>query len=217
MSSFNSYDERMDFFTGKVTLYPVVSSEFCAGRNVLEVIRQIGMGGAGIFQLREKHCSARELYLLAQEARKIADEFNMLFILDDHVDIALAAGADGVHLGQDDLPVAAARSIAPELIVGASTHNIPEAIEACRQHCSYLNIGPIYPTQTKSVACGALGVGAIKEISAHINCPFTVMGGIKAHCIAELRQNGAQRIAMVTEITQAADIAGKVRDLLQLF
>ncbi|MBE6368832.1 MAG: thiamine phosphate synthase [Lentisphaerae bacterium] len=212
-----SYIDRMEIFEHCVTLYPVVSSEFCAGRSALEVIRQLGEGGAVIFQLREKHLSDRELYTLGCEARKIADEYSMLFMLDDRLDVAMACNADGVHLGQDDLPVEAARKIAPEMIVGVSTHNIPEAQAACRGKCSYLNIGPIYPTNTKSVACGALGLEALKTIPQVIDCPFTVMGGIKAKHIPELTSAGAQRIAMVTEITQAEDIAGKVRELLKLF
>lgn len=215
--SFKNLAERMEVFTDLVDIYPVISSEFCNGRSVLEVIDQVGKGGAKIFQLREKHCSDKELYLLGLEARKIADKYGMIFLVDDRLDIAMACGADGVHLGQDDLAIAAAKAIAPELIVGASTHNIPEALQACKEGCDYLNIGPIYATQTKSVPCGALGVGAIPEISAVINCPFTVMGGIKAHSIPELRKAGAKRIAMVTEITQAENIVEKVKELRQLF
>ena len=214
---FKNLQERLEFFTDQVDIYPVVSSEFCNGRSVLEVIDAIGSGGARIFQLREKNCSDKALYALGLEARKIADKYGMLFLLDDRLDVALACGADGVHLGQDDLPIAAARALAPDLIVGSSTHNIPEALQACKEDCGYLNIGPIYPTSTKNVACGALGLAAVPEISSVINCPFTVMGGIKAHCIPELRKAGAKRIAMVTEITQAADIAGKVKELRQLF
>lgn len=215
--SYKNLEERMHVFANEVDIYPVVSSEFCNSRNVLEVIRAIGEGGAKIFQLREKHCSMKALYDLAVQARKIADEYKMLFIVDDHVSIALASGADGVHLGQDDLPIAAAKAIAPELIIGSSTHNIPEAGQACREKCDYLNIGPIYATNTKSVACGALGIEAIGTISQVINVPFTVMGGIKAHHIPLLRKAGAKRIAMVTEITQAENIAEKVRELRELF
>ena len=215
--SFKNLAERMEVFTDLVDIYPVISSEFCNGRSVLEVIEQVGQGGAKIFQLREKHCSDKELYLLGLEARKIADKYGMIFLVDDRLDIAMACGADGVHLGQDDLAITAAKAIAPELIVGASTHNIPEALQACKEGCDYLNIGPIYATQTKSVPCGALGVGAIPEISAVIKCPFTVMGGIKAHSIPELRKAGAKRIAMVTEITQAENIVEKVKELRQLF
>lgn len=215
--SFGSLRERVEFFTNEVDLYPVVTSSFCGNRSSLEVIEALGVGGAKIFQLREKDLSGAELYKAACQARKIADRYGMLFILNDHVDIALASGADGVHLGQDDFPALQAKKIAPDLIVGVSTHNIPEARQACLDKCDYLNIGPIYATQTKSVACGALGIGAIAEISQIINCPFTVMGGIKAHHIPDLRKAGAKRIAMVTEITLADDIVEKVRELRQLF
>ncbi len=209
--------ERMDVFRNEVDLYPVISSEFCAGRDPLAVLRAVGRGGARIFQLREKNRSGRDLYRLACEARKIADEFNMLFILDDRPDLALASGADGVHLGQDDLPISAAKQWAPALIVGSSTHNVMEARQACIDGADYLNIGPIYPTQTKNVSCGALGVAAIGTIAPEINIPFTVMGGIKARHIPELRAAGARRIAMVTEVTQASDVTAAVRALRELF
>ena len=214
---FRMLAERMKVFREEADLYPVISSEFCAGRDPLAVLRAVGEGGAKLFQLREKHRGDRELYELARRAREIADQYRMLFILDDRVDIALAAGADGVHLGQDDLPVAAAKRLAPELIVGNSTHNLEEALEAERSGADYLNIGPIYPTQTKSVACGALGVEAIGRIAPAVHIPFTVMGGVKERHIAELRRAGARRIAMVTEITQAGDVADAVRRLRELF
>ena len=214
---FRNLTERMKVFRDEADLYPVISSEFCAGRDVLEVVDAVGRGGARLFQLREKHRSDRELYRLACEARRIADKYGMLFLLDDRLDVALAAGADGVHLGQDDLPVREAKRIAPELIVGNSTHNLEEALAAERDGADYLNIGPIYPTRTKSVACGALGIGAVAAVAPELTIPFTVMGGIKERHIAELRNAGARRIAMVTEITQALDVTAKVRALRELF
>ena len=111
--SFKNLAERMEVFTHQVDIYPVISSEFCNGRSVLEVIDKVGQGGAKIFQLREKHCSDKALYLLGLEARKIADKYGMIFLVDDRLDIAMACGADGVHLGQDDLAIAAAKAIAP--------------------------------------------------------------------------------------------------------
>jgi len=215
--SFRNLAERMKVFRDEADLYPVISSEYCAGRDVLAVVDAVGRGGARLFQLREKHRSDRELYMLACQARRIADAYGMLFLLDDRLDIALAAGADGVHLGQDDLPIREAKNIAPELIIGNSTHNLEEALAAERDGADYLNIGPIYPTQTKSVACGALGIAAIAAIAPGLHIPFTVMGGIKERHIAELRQAGARRIAMVTEITQAPDVTAKVRALRELF
>ena len=208
--------ERIAAFAAS-TLYPVVSNEFCAGRSVTEVVAAIAAGGAKIVQLREKNRSDADLFALASEVRAITAAHDMLLIIDDRLDIAMACGADGVHLGQDDLPVATARRIAPELLIGSSTHNAAEIIAAQQADTGYLNIGPIYPTQTKSVACGALGVQFFTELKPLVHCPFSVMGGIKARHLPELRALGAEHIAMVTEITTAADITAKVRELLKFW
>lgn len=201
--------ERLTLFE-QVDIYPVISSEFTNNRPVLDILKAIADGGAKIVQLREKNKSKRELYNLAVEYRKITDRYNMLLIMNDHLDIALSVGADGVHLGQDDFPVAPAHQLAPDLIIGNSTHDLEEAHQAIADGADYINIGPIYPTQTKNVSCGALGLTTLKEISAQINIPFTVMGGIKMTHIPELLAHGARRIAMVTEITQAEDVRARV-------
>ncbi|MDD5697621.1 MAG: thiamine phosphate synthase [Victivallaceae bacterium] len=201
----------------EIDLYPVVSSEFTRGRPVLEVLRAIARGGAKIVQLREKNKSRAEIYELALEYRAVTAAHNMLLIINDHPDIALACHADGVHLGQDDLPLQAARTICGDLLLGASTHNPGEAAQAVRDGADYINIGPIYPTRTKTVACGTVGIGMLKAIIPHLKIPFTVMGGIKAVHIPGLLKAGATRIAMVTEITQAEDIGAKVRELRSLW
>ncbi len=200
-----------------IDLYPVLSSEFTCGRSVLEVLAQIASGGARIVQLREKAKTKREVFELAVAYRKVCDKYSMLLIVNDHVDVALAAGADGVHLGQDDLPVSAARAIAPDLLLGASTHSREEALEAQAAGADYVNLGPIYPTATKLVPTGVVGIQLIKEVAPLLHIPFTVMGGIKEHHLPELLAAGARRIAMVTEITQADDVAVKVRVLRSHF
>ena len=199
----------------EVDIYPVISSEFTNGRDVLEVLKAIGGGGAKIVQLREKNISKREVMALAREYRRVCDDFGMLLIINDHVDVALASGADGVHLGQDDLPLADAVRIAPDLLLGCSTHNLSEALEAQSLGAGYINIGPIYPTNTKNVACGAIGLEALERIAGQVDIPFSVMGGIKERHIPELLRRGARHIAMVTEITQADDIRNRVATLRQ--
>ena len=134
-------------------IYPVISSEFCLGRPVEEIFRAVAEGGAKVVQLREKHLGKKALYELAVRCRSIANEFGILLIIDDHADVAVAANADGVHLGQDDLPIAAARTLSESLWIGNSTHNLEEALRAQREGADCINIGPIYPTQTKSVNC----------------------------------------------------------------
>ena len=207
--------ERIDIFKSS-DLYPVVSSEFCNGRSVLLVVEKIAAAGAKLVQIREKNISDKALFELVGQCKLITDKYNMLLIVDDRVDIAIAAGADGVHLGQDDFPLALARKLAPELLLGASTHNADEIRKAIADGCCYLNIGPMYPTQTKSVACGALGLEKIEELKSLVTCPFSVMGGIKAHHLPMLRRKGFKHIAMVTEITQAFDIEEKVKQLRQI-
>ncbi|MBE6366210.1 MAG: thiamine phosphate synthase [Lentisphaerae bacterium] len=198
-SPFANHADRIAAFESSF-IYPVVSSEFCGGRKVTDVLCDLAENGAKVVQLREKHQSDANLFALACACREITARYGMLLFIDDRLDIALACNADGVHLGQDDMPVASARKIAPEMIIGASTHNAAEIIAAQKDGCSYLNIGPIYPTQTKSVACGALGVDFFNELKKLVTVPFSVMGGIKERHIADLAALGARHIAMVTEV-----------------
>lgn len=204
--------ERKALFE-QVDIYPVTCQRLSAGRTDLEVVDGIIRGGARIVQLREKEFSAREIYRLALELRKKTAEAGVLLIINNHVDIALAVDADGVHLGQDDLPVAAARKLAPELLIGASTHSVAEALQARDEGADYINIGPIFPTRTKEGIHSFLGPEAIPEISSRVRLPFTVMGGIKVGNMDQVLQKGARRIAMVTEITAAPDIAETVSSL----
>ena len=156
------------------------------------------------------------MFQLIQKCREITRRYQMLLIVDDRLDIAMAAHADGVHLGQDDFPLAEARKLAPELLFGISTHNAGEIARALAGNCSYLNIGPMFPTSTKSVACGALGLEKIEELKSLVTCPFSVMGGIKEKHLELLCSKGFRHIAMVTEITQAQDVETKVRQLRQI-
>ena len=118
--------------------------------------------------------------------------------------------------GQDDFPLTEAKQLAPEMLFGVSTHNAGEIHKALAGNCSYLNIGPMFPTKTKSVACGALGLEKIEELKSLVTCPFSVMGGIKEHHLELLSAKGFRHIAMVTEITQAPDVEAKVRHLRQI-
>lgn len=208
-------EQRLAAFN-EIDIYPVISSEFCAGREPVFVLEQIAEGGAKIVQLREKNINKRALGLIACEFRKICDRYGMLLIINDLVDVAVDVGADGVHLGQDDLPLEVARKTAPELILGISTHSRKEAVEAQANGADYINIGPIFNTQTKSLTMAALGVEIIREIAPLLHIPFTVMGGIKARHIPELLSAGARKIAMVTEITANEDIATKMAALKKM-
>ncbi len=210
MAIYHTEKERVEAFK-KASVYPVVTTDFCAGRNPLDVIRSILEGGAKVVQVREKTMCDRDYLNLLKEARKLTDEFGALLIADDRLDAALLADADGVHLGQDDLPCAEARKLAPQLFIGVSTHNRDELLAAQRDGCSYLNIGPIFPTGTKSLPMNPLGLETLSELAPQVKVPFSVMGGIKFSHLKTLRSHGCLHIAAVTAFTQAENPAAEVR------
>lgn len=195
----------------EIDVYPVTCERLSAGRSNLEVLEAVIRGGARIIQLRQKEYSKRDLYHLALTFREVTAGAGLLLIINDYLDIALAAGADGVHLGQDDLPLTAARRLAPDLLIGISTHSLEEALEAEGEGADYVNIGPIFATSTKAGSDRGLGPEAIASVGSRLSVPFTVMGGITAANLDEVLAGGARRIAMITAITQAADIAQTVR------
>jgi thiamine-phosphate pyrophosphorylase len=197
----------------RVDIYPVTAEALSEGRTNVEVLDGLLRGGARIVQLREKGYSTADLTRLALRFREMTDRAGALLIINDRVDVALAAGADGVHLGQDDLPAKAAREMAAELLVGVSTHSLEEALQAEADGADYVNIGPIFPTATKAGLSDFLGPEAIAAIGPKLGIPFTVMGGISEENIDEVLAHGARRVAMVTGITRAPDIAGRVRAL----
>ena len=199
-----THAERMARFAAS-DLYVVITETFCAGRGALDVLEACLDAGVTLVQCREKDLDAHEAYAHALAFRERTAKYGALLIVDDRLDIALAAGADGVHLGQSDLPLDAARRIAPELILGASSHNLDEALAAQDAGASYVNIGPIFPTQTKSVATGAVGPGMIDAIRPSLRVPFTCMGGIKLENIREVTARGARHVAVVTAVTAAPD------------
>ncbi|RME22414.1 MAG: thiamine phosphate synthase, partial [Deltaproteobacteria bacterium] len=153
-----------------------------------------------------------ELYRLAVEVRRRYPE--ILLIVNDHLDVAMAAGADGVHLGQQDLPVAAARTVAPELIIGASSHSLEQALDAEKAGADYVNIGPIFPTGTKPHS-EFLGPETIARISPHLGVQFTVMGGIGPENIEDVLRAGARIVAVVTAVCAAPDPQAAARLLRQ--
>lgn len=204
--------ERLERFH-EIDLYPVTCQDLSEGRTNLQILEAVLAGGCKIIQLREKDWDERDLYDLALEFRKRTIRAKALLIINDHVDVALAADADGVHLGQEDLPIPAARHIAPDLIIGASTHSLEEAIRAEKEGADYVNIGPIFPTKTKDVVAQTLGPDTIRRISPHLNIPFTTMGGINVNNLSQVLDAGARRVAVVTAVTRAGDVSERVREL----
>lgn len=206
-----TYPERLNLFINGVSVYPVSCEKLAAGRSDLEWLDGVLAGGAKIVQLRDKEADARTLYEKALAFRQKTSEAGALFIVNDRVDIALLSQADGVHLGNEDVPAAEVRRLAPGLIIGVSCNTPEQAATAKQRGASYYNIGPIFATQTKDGIKAFLGPEAIKDFSALSDLPFTCMGGIKKEHIAQLTAQGARRLAVVTALTQAADIAEETR------
>ena len=204
--------ERAEAFAD-IDLYPVTCEKLSAGRSNLEVLEGLIAGGAKVVQLRDKEASPGYLYRMAVVFREMTNKAGMLLIVNDYVDIALAVDADGVHLGQDDMPPEVIRDIAPDLIIGVSTHSIDQALTAQAAGADYINIGPIYPTGTKEVAVEVMGPAAVTDIGSKVDVPFTVMGGIKESNMDALLERGARRLAVVTAVTEAPDIAEAVRKM----
>ena len=196
-------------------LYLVTSASMSRGRPTETIVEHALDAGVRLVQLREKDLSARELIALARRVKKLTDACGALLLIDDRLDVAMAVGADGVHLGQDDFPVEEARRLVPDFIVGASSHSVDEALAAERQGASYVNVGPIFPTRTKSWGREFLGLVGLKEISCRLSLPFTVMGGIKGEHVADLIQAGARTLAVVTAVTAADDPRQAAAELIK--
>lgn len=207
------YERRLRQFVEEVTLYPVSGEKLAAGRSDYEWLDGVLAGGARIVQLRDKESADRELLAKARYFRERTRETGALFLMNDRLDIALLSDADGMHVGQDDLPPEEIHRLAPDFLIGLSCNTLEQAralgqsIAAGNCPVSYFNIGPLYPTATKKGLREFIGVEAVAAFSGACALPFTVMGGIKDHHVKELCQAGVQRIAVVTAISQAPDIA----------
>ena len=198
----------------EVDIYPVTCERLSAGRSNLEVLHAIIEGGARVIQLREKEYSGKDLYQLALQFREITSRAGVLLLINDHLDIAMAVAADGVHLGQDDLPLEKVRKLAGgEMFIGLSTHSPAQAEAAVRLGVDYIGVGPIFATNTKKDVCDPVGLEYLDYVVRNIRLPFVAIGGIKEHNIAEVYRRGARCIALVTEIVGAPDIGVKVHAL----
>ena len=171
-------------------------------KNHVEIAREACEGGAKVVQYRDKTSTREEMFKIADEIRKITKEFNTLFIVNDFIDIALNSGADGVHLGQDDVPIQRARKITPDgFIIGVSTHSLEQAVNAEKKGADYIGIGPVFATPTKENYT-PIGFAVIREVIGNVNIPVVAIGGLNIGNIDELVEIGVRNVAMVREFQQ---------------
>ncbi|MBI5025610.1 MAG: thiamine phosphate synthase [Nitrospirae bacterium] len=202
-------------FTKKRALY-LITDRIVSGLSHVEMAERAIAGGAKIIQMREKLMSRRDIYEEATALRKITAMHDVLFIVNDYVDVAFAVDADGVHLGQDDMPLKEARKIlGPEKIIGISTHNLNEALKAEDDGADYIGFGPIFHTKTKD-AGPPKGLEALRRLRPHINIPIVAVGGITMDSVKAVMEAGADAVALASGIFSTPDIEGKTREILSV-
>jgi thiamine-phosphate pyrophosphorylase len=195
-------------------IYGITAEEYSLGRSNIEVVAHMIEAGIRVIQYREKDKSDRLKYEECLKIRELTRVAGVTFIVNDRPDLALLVGADGIHLGQDDLPPQEVREIVGgEMFIGLSTHSPAQAEAAVRLGVDYIGVGPIFATNTKKDVCAPVGLEYLDYVVKNIRLPFVALGGIKEHNIAEVYRRGARCIALVTEIVGARDIGAKVRAL----
>lgn len=207
---------RQDKIKRLTGLYVIIDTEFLRGRSHLDVAAQAIRGGAKVIQLRDKKDSKRDFFMKAAETRKLCTEHDVLFIVNDSLEVALAADADGLHVGQDDLPTATARRLLPiDKILGCSARTIDEAKAAQAEGADYLGVGAMYATTTKATA-EVVRPGRIKEIKRIVDLPVIAIGGINKSNLSAVLKAGADGIAVISAIMGAADIEKATRQLIEI-
>ena len=195
-------------------LYAILDPEQTKGRPAERVLQQLLEGGAKILQLRIKAMLPREFLALAHAVRLQTRAAGCQLIVNDRIDIALACDADGVHLGQEDLPLAAARRLMGSRIVGISTHDVAQAREAEQNGADYIGFGPMFGTSTKATGYAARGVDMLKQIRAAVKIPIVAIGGINELNVQQVWQAGADSAAIISDILGAENIVAKTSRIL---
>lgn len=203
----------VNFLAGGI--YAILSEEHSQGRSNLDVAREVLNAGVRVVQYREKDKKAGAMFDECLALREMTRKAGATFIVNDHIDLALLVDADGVHVGQEDLPPAAVRKlIGKDRIIGLSTHGPGQARAAQTAGVvDYIGVGPIFSTKTKKDVCDPVGLEYLDYVVEHIPMPFVAIGGLKEHNLAQVASRGARMACLVTEIVGAGDIGAKVAQL----
>jgi thiamine-phosphate pyrophosphorylase len=182
-----------------------------------EAVRLALEGGVRAVQVREKDLPVRELLSLCRELRSLTKEFGAKLFVNDRLDVAVAVEADGVHLGQQSMPVSAARKVAGQgMLIGVSTHNVYEAKDAEAGGADFITFGPVFSTPSKIQYGAPVGLEALKTVTKHISIPIFGLGGIKPGSLSSVLEAGADGIAMISAIFAADDIQKATRTILDV-
>ena len=198
-------------------LYVVTDSQLSRGRSDAEVARMAYKGGADVVQLRMKNADGGAMLEQANLIRQYADEMCRLFIVNDRVDIAMASGADGVHLGQSDIPLETARRLmGDDAIIGISVDNVEQAVAAEEGGADYVGVGAVFRTSTKPDAMQGVGLGAVFEVRQAVDIPVVAIGGINRGNIQDVIRAGADSAAVVSAVVAQDDVAAAAHELRDL-
>lgn len=188
------------------SLYLVTDRGLACGRSTLEIVRAAVHGGATVVQLREKDCSTRDFIEQALTIKEFVKDRGVPLIINDRVDVAQAVKADGVHLGQSDMPLGMAKKILGDsMIIGISAESQQDAVEAEKGGADYLGVSPIYATPTKTDTAPPLGLEGLREIRKAVRLPLVGIGGLNRDNAAEVIRSGADGVAVVSAIVAADD------------
>jgi len=199
------------------SLYLVTDRGLARGRAMLDIVRAAVQGGVTCVQLREKTCSTREFIEEALAVKEFLRSRGVPLIINDRVDVALAVGADGVHLGQKDMPLAAARAIVTDtMLIGISAESLADAVAAQRGGADYLGVSPIFATPTKTDAAAPLGLAGLQTIRRAVHIPLVGIGGLNRQNAAAVVRCGADGVAVVSAIVAAEDPEQAARELVQV-
>lgn len=198
-------------------LYAIIDSRLLGQRPHLQVAQELIRGGASAIQLRDKLSDRGALLPVARELKKLCAQNGLLFIVNDHLDIALACGADGLHLGQEDMPLSVARRLLPmDMMLGGSVNTVEQARAAEAEGADYIAVGSMYPTDSKEKP-NVVGVGRLRQVKETIALPLVAIGGINSDNAAEVAANGADAVAVISALLGAKDIAQAAREVITSF
>jgi thiamine-phosphate pyrophosphorylase len=196
-------------------IYCITDERHSSGRDNIDVVKQMIAAGVKIIQYREKEKNMAEKYEQCLTIRELTREAGVFFIINDHIDLALLVKADGIHVGQEDLPIEAVRRLVGEnMAIGLSTHSPLQAKEAIERGADYIGVGPIFKTFTKKDVCDPVGFEYLDHVVQNYpEMSFVAIGGIKAHNVAEVVRHGAKCVSLVSEITGSENIGLKIKEL----
>jgi thiamine-phosphate pyrophosphorylase len=199
------------------SLYAIIDPARAGGRLPAMVAQELFSAGVRLIQFRDKHASSRQLYETCVELKELLRDSGCGLIVNDRADVARATDADGVHLGQDDLPVEMARRLlAPEKWIGCSTHSVDQVVEADRSTADYIAFGPIFLTASKENSDPVVGLEGLRQARRVTGKPLVAIGGITLRNAREVLGAGADSVAVLGDLLNGPDIPGRAREFLSL-